>query len=332
MGRLHSWPDEFMLETARVHLTGAAANWFGSHQGKVNSFCDFERIFRKTFKFNENLTECWEKMRRRRQGVRENTVAYFHEKYALCKRLKLSFMETKEQILTGLLRRGCVLSLMAKEHADEDVLLHDIVSVERLSSNSYRESRWSSGTSREIIREVKTLKETEQERPSKQLSCFICKETTHKVKDCPNKKKCFTCGVSGHKSFECKQKRFVPDVANTTASVPAKETAVEQKISTGKTTSRVMSMIEENNKSDSIRKFCKKVMLAEKCVLNALIDPESAVCTIRASAVLNNDLNVVENLQELYGFGKENAVIKCGKAVKQKSRSMTWRPMALNCM
>lgn len=101
-----------MLETARVHLTGAAANWFRSHQGEVKSFSDFERIFRKTFKFSENLTECWEKMRGRRQG--ENTVAYFHEKYALCKRLKLAFMELKEQILTDLMRRNCVFEFDGK--------------------------------------------------------------------------------------------------------------------------------------------------------------------------------------------------------------------------
>jgi hypothetical protein len=67
--------------------------------------------------------------------------AYFHEKYKLCKKLNLSFSETKEQIITGLANRNIVQGLFAKFHVDSDDLLHDIMDFERLCSTGNRDRR-----------------------------------------------------------------------------------------------------------------------------------------------------------------------------------------------
>lgn len=160
----------------------------------------------------------------------------------------------------------------------------------RLASNSGYSS-YGSATPRPNSRELKAL--PEQEKQVRKLSCFICREATHIAKECPKKKKCFVCGQNGHQSFECKQKRVPPNAANN-AFVQAKEKPGEQRTGLEKQASRFMSVIEDNNQLDSITKFCKEVTLAEKHVLNGLIDPGSAVCIIRASAVLNNNLNVIE--------------------------------------
>ncbi|KAK4873801.1 hypothetical protein RN001_013161 [Aquatica leii] len=87
--KLLNWPEKFLLETAKIHLKHAAADWYLSNQDKINSWNAFENKFISTFCYVENLTDLWEEMRNRRQNKSESLSSYFHNKYRLCKSLKL---------------------------------------------------------------------------------------------------------------------------------------------------------------------------------------------------------------------------------------------------
>jgi hypothetical protein len=217
MAELHLWPEEFRLETARSHLVGAAKNWYVAHRGDIKTWDDFVTKFSKTFGVSASLTDCWRAMEKRQQENGESVSAYFHEKYKLCKKLNLSFSETKEQIITGLANRSIVQGLFAKFHVDSDDLLHDIMDFERLCSAGNRDRR-----DRERERGVKNRSENPgnpkretkpSPSPSSQLqsakTCFRCKEVGHFANSCPSRPKitCFTCNQPGHKSPECRQRQ-----------------------------------------------------------------------------------------------------------------------------
>jgi hypothetical protein len=218
MAELHLWPEEFRLETARSHLVGAAKNWYIAHRGDIKTWDDFVTKFSKTFGVSASLTDCWRAMEKRQQKNGESVSAYFHEKYKLCKKLNLSFSETKEQIITGLANRSIVQGLFAKFHVDSDDLLHDIMDFERLCSAGNRDRR-----DRERERRVKSRSENPgnpkrktkpSPSPSSQLqsakTCFRCKEVGHFANSCPSRPQimCFTCNQPGHKSPECPQGRL----------------------------------------------------------------------------------------------------------------------------
>jgi hypothetical protein len=120
---------------------GAAKNWYIAHRGDIKTWDDFVTKFSKTFGVSASLTDCWRAMEKRQQKNGESVSAYFHEKYKLCKKLNLSFSETKEQIITGLANRSIVQGLFAKFHVDSDDLLHDIMDFERLCSAGNRDRR-----------------------------------------------------------------------------------------------------------------------------------------------------------------------------------------------
>jgi hypothetical protein len=217
MAELHLWPEEFRLETARSHLVGAAKNWYIAHRGDIKTWADFVTKFSKTFGVSASLTDCWRAMEKRQQENGESVSAYFHEKYKLCKKLNLSFSETKEQIITGLANRNIVQGLFAKFHVDSDDLLHDIMDFERLCSAGNRDRR-----DRERERGVQNRSENPgnpkhetkpSPSPSSQLqstkTCFRCKEVGHFANSCPSRPQttCFTCNQPGHKSPECPQER-----------------------------------------------------------------------------------------------------------------------------
>jgi hypothetical protein len=217
MAELHLWPEEFRLETARSHLVGAAKNWYIAHRGDIKTWADFVTKFSKTFGVSASLTDCWRAMEKRQQKSGESVSTYFHDKYKLCKKLNLSFAETKEQIITGLANRNIVQGLFAKFHVDSDDLLHDIMDFERLCNAGNRDRR-----DRERERGVKNRSENPgnpkretkpSPSPSSQLqsakTCFRCKEVGHFANSCPSRPQitCFTCNQPGHKSPECPQGR-----------------------------------------------------------------------------------------------------------------------------
>ncbi|KAK4871450.1 hypothetical protein RN001_016468 [Aquatica leii] len=61
---INNWSDQWLLETARLHLTGAARSWYATRRVNIHNFGDFERAFRRTFVDVFSTTEKWEKMRK----------------------------------------------------------------------------------------------------------------------------------------------------------------------------------------------------------------------------------------------------------------------------
>lgn len=64
---------------------------------------DFERQFMSTFaNSSTSLIECMKLLLSRVQNKNESSTEYFHDKARMCREVKLSFPETKQQIIEGL--------------------------------------------------------------------------------------------------------------------------------------------------------------------------------------------------------------------------------------
>ncbi|KAF2891372.1 hypothetical protein ILUMI_14801, partial [Ignelater luminosus] len=133
--------EEFILESAKTHLIGAAKSWHNSNIPELNTWENFKDRFEKTFCMEASLTDKWDRMVKRIQRSGESLSIYFHDKYGLCKALNLNFPETKEQILVGLTNKYIVQGLLAKNHGHADQLLHDIVEFTRVNENVMRTTR-----------------------------------------------------------------------------------------------------------------------------------------------------------------------------------------------
>ncbi|KAH7985965.1 hypothetical protein HPB49_026183 [Dermacentor silvarum] len=121
---LHSWPESFMLETAKLAAF---------EEIRSQTWSDFEERFRRTFVSQTRAAERWRKMHERVQQRNESSVAYFHAKVRLCKEANLDFWDTREQVITGL--RSKQLSTM---------LLGKVMRTTTIFCTTFRNSRGSS--------------------------------------------------------------------------------------------------------------------------------------------------------------------------------------------
>ena len=226
MQLLHRWPDNFALETARTHLKKGAKHWFTARSDLIRTWQEFQRMFMDTFYVQESMTQKWKNMTLRSQGKEEAIASYYHEKIKLCRRLGLSFDETREQVLVGLWSKDLCATVAARIHETEDDLLHDILNQERLNKQrmervkGVRETDWSkskppsSNPSRSIERKDQprsdvpgAAQQSEGALPRRGPKCFNCFEMGHVARECPKPKRndvsCFTCGQVGHWSGNC---------------------------------------------------------------------------------------------------------------------------------
>ncbi|KAL1421825.1 hypothetical protein MTO96_022744 [Rhipicephalus appendiculatus] len=129
---LHGWPAAYTLETAKARLVGAAKDWYRSRSSQITSWEEFEARFCRTFVSQTRVAERWRRMQERVQQRNESTTAYFHSKVRLCHEVNLDFIDTREQVLTGLRSRELCTMLLGRTHDDDDDLLHDILEFERI--------------------------------------------------------------------------------------------------------------------------------------------------------------------------------------------------------
>ncbi|XP_060846357.1 uncharacterized protein LOC132926022 [Rhopalosiphum padi] len=223
VANLHRWPDNFKLQSVRANLDGAARHWFISRD--IEDWADFERQFCKTFVGVVLTGDCWKEMSRRVQQRNENIREYFHEKVYLCKRVGLSFYESKIQVLEGLFSKDLSMYLLGRDHRNEDDLLNDMVEYERLDTSRATRFRQSSANSKDngvhkpIPRQqndtpssLPTKKEnpkntTDYEGKPTVQSCFNCGSRTHISPQCPKPKRekgaCYECGSMSHQIGSC---------------------------------------------------------------------------------------------------------------------------------
>ncbi|KAF2892845.1 hypothetical protein ILUMI_13330 [Ignelater luminosus] len=178
VSKLNSWPDELKLEAARANL--------------------FEEEFKQTFIGSVSKADLWKIMVQRMQKKNEDVCDYFLEKVRLCKDLKLSFEEIKEQVLEGLWLKDLSVYLLSISHQDKNSLFDDIKKFQRLQQA--RLSR---------IKTNMDNKDLKQQLPGKNVTVpaeFNKSESTSNNKQRSEETiRCFNCAGSGHHARECKR-------------------------------------------------------------------------------------------------------------------------------
>ncbi|XP_064470188.1 uncharacterized protein LOC135384937 [Ornithodoros turicata] len=216
------WNDDAKLTLVQAKLVGPASQWYRTKVKDCPTWELFELNFRKMFAPTSDPVNKFDEMRRRVQGKDESILAYFMDKMHLCKRCGLSDIQSKEQILLGVIDRTTYQMLMPKQYACLEDLLRDL----RRSDGLERERRDHFGGSKQAsTSDSKTAKATtSQQKPAHQkggmwapardkqgrVKCFNCNEyANHLAADCPKEKRtkfCTKCMQSGHGKRDCKSK------------------------------------------------------------------------------------------------------------------------------
>lgn len=66
-GSLSQWPDDFILESARTGLAGAARNWYLARQTEIKSWAEFKKEFGEMFMTTTGVAEQWKRLQNRIQ-------------------------------------------------------------------------------------------------------------------------------------------------------------------------------------------------------------------------------------------------------------------------
>lgn len=72
---LNSWDLRQRLQFVRAHVTGACRSWFLSET--FSNWWEFEQKFREAFVQEIRLSDRWNELNQRNQGVDEHLVDYF---------------------------------------------------------------------------------------------------------------------------------------------------------------------------------------------------------------------------------------------------------------
>lgn len=309
---LHKWTEAIAFETARSRLVDAGKNWYLGKLDVVKDWKSFKKEFADSFIKEKSFTDRFDDMRSRIQAPEEKTVVYFFDKVRLCKALKYDFTETKRQVLAGLRSRETFTAMHGKDHFDTDHLLHSIQDFEATETtrkknfasrldygkSSFQQrkgtppSSQQQGSSKRFESADKTTSgpvnssgsnvKTDGDQRSN-VACFRCKATGHVVKDCPKNREivCYKCNEKGHIARNCLKENL------------AKATI----------------QYVDSEKKNTATKYFKQVRV-DNATIDGLIDPGSSDCTIKASVVLRNRFEFVENASILVGFGNSGNEVK----------------------
>ncbi|KAJ8915285.1 hypothetical protein NQ315_014793 [Exocentrus adspersus] len=184
---LHNWPDTFILETARMHLKGAAESWYKSRIDTLNNWRCFKVAFTKSFIHDDSRTVKWQEMVKRVQLPKEAVGDYFHDKVRLCKRLDLGTEEIKEQVAIGLISSKCADKIMNNYYSDEDDMFKDILIFERVNLERHTRMKKYNNKHVETFREQNSeTRASDCPKPKRAPgSCFNCGSMEHQRRDCP---------------------------------------------------------------------------------------------------------------------------------------------------
>ncbi|KAF5270711.1 hypothetical protein FQA39_LY01449 [Lamprigera yunnana] len=96
----------------------------------------------------------------------------------------------------------------------------------------------------------------------------------------------------GHKRIDCSKNKVENKEATENANGPK----------------QVFVMSDNAVRENTLERFCKSVTRNDIVKLNGQVDPGSAVCTIRASALIEHCFNPEPKVVELYGFGADEPI------------------------
>ncbi|KAL7301911.1 hypothetical protein TKK_0005508 [Trichogramma kaykai] len=291
---LHHWPEEFALETARIHLLRGVRDWFSARRRLVDTWPKFKEAFQTTYMRQDSTVCRWKRMAERTQRKDESLQQYFYNKVKLCADLRLNTQETKEQVLVGLWSKDLFNAMSARAHADVDALLHDMLDYEYRVGQRQEQIRSSNSSAnprgQQSGVETKTngdkSSRNANERPQKQPSrnekgeprCFNCQAHGYLSKDCTQPRKepyCVGCRTAGHYKKDC-------------------QNAVNE-ISNGR---------EEASRSTAV-KYYKTALINDKA-MSSFIDPGSAACIMDINAAVVNQIPIKYEASELKSFGPQD--------------------------
>lgn len=186
---LNKWPDMSTLEAGRLRLEGAARNWYLSHMLELNSFEKLATAFEATFTSQESITETWKKISERLQQPDETVFAYFHDKIRMCRRLKLSALETKIMLCIGLSSRKMSVALLSNGRTGETDMLTDIRMYYEIESRNERFKTVTQNKRSDVTATEKSLKSENVPRydvlrTSTEPRCYNCQKVGHIARDC----------------------------------------------------------------------------------------------------------------------------------------------------
>lgn len=91
IARLHLWPKNFALETARTHLTDGARDWCRWNRHDITDWNAFPDLFRGTFVLPESFTVKWSRMEARSQGKKRKFNLIFSREGSSVSRCEFRF-------------------------------------------------------------------------------------------------------------------------------------------------------------------------------------------------------------------------------------------------
>lgn len=290
--QMNQWPESFTLQMACSHMVGAARHWLSSHRIELHSWIAFAGAFRRTFVDTLDMPAAWEAMRQRKQQQGESIPSYFHHKVKLCRQLNLNLREIADQVAAGLASRVMALHVCARNYADEDELLRELTTLDRVARD--HDSLFPSNRGRPRLPQHKPGKTESNHNTegstsdvknygatSQTITCYNCQKGGHIARECTEQKLCSKCKQPGHMARFC--------------TAPTAREDIKLVLPEGAKSSK--EVYERNvriNNHDS----------------RAMIDTGCSTCTIKASLVIDFELQVTKQPCDLYGFGATTAAVK----------------------
>uniref|UniRef100_A0ABD2W8I8 RNA-directed DNA polymerase n=1 Tax=Trichogramma kaykai TaxID=54128 RepID=A0ABD2W8I8_9HYME len=323
---LYNWSDVLTLSIAKAKMKGAAWKWLLTKGEEIKSLQDFVQHFNKTFTYKRSKSEQLKIMVNRSQGFRENTAEYFIDKVWLCKELKLTVNEIRDEVATGLWSKEFAQHIMSRDYDTTDEILQDLTRIETIAENrktriseqrkmgnstktsggngsSSASSQWRSSSN--VNKNTTSSNSTEAEQNTSDFGAarrateVNTSNEKAKSKVVNNRSlKCYSCNEEGHIARECQnpKREFTCFKCNKPGHV-ASRCRVNEKNSNSE-----VNVINVSNTYDSKDKFIRDVKIGDK-YFKAQIDTGAGVCTIKSTTVLTSKFQVIDAPTVLEAFG-----------------------------
>lgn len=260
--------DNLIMLTVANKLTAQAKTWFHSKIEFITmSWDDFKVEFNAMFGGRPSKLALMRNFENRKWRKNEKFSVYCTEKVSLGNLANLSENDIIEYVIDGF--NNSVLQSQAR--MQEFTSINDLV---RVMNNITNEDKYYGSTATSNVKSHPSKPETTTNASSntRNIRCFNCNETGHRINDCKKPKRpsgsCFKCGKMGHKVSECQTKKTENQPDSTT------------------------NVVEDNNKlsyKNFIVNFSLSIIDEYKCEcnfnINAMLDTGSPINLIKSKYI-----------------------------------------------